>query len=162
MRSCRLLTWRRRSLLLRGSCWGMPPALYPGGGRCIFLLPFHHFQIVAARLVSVASASCMDQDEDLAFSVDAQAFSRVLVEYLVGTFDLDEVVSAPEASQLWCSSRPCVVGYFRRVRGLHAALFLDGPRILRPGVSFVDGPVETVCNSLVKLHRGEPDLAPAA
>ena len=104
----------------------------------------------------------MDQDEDLALFVDAQAFSRVLVEYLVGAFDLDEVVSAPEASQLWCSSRPCVVGYFRRVRCLHAALLLDGPRILRPGVSLVDGPVETICDSLVKFHGREPDLAPAA
>src|SRR5213592_162944 len=162
MRSCRLLTWRRHSLLLRGSCWGMLPALYPGGGRCIFLW----------HVPSLSDSRCRSGVRILCFPYGSRRGSGLLCgcpgvqlcacRYLVGAFDLDEVVSAPEASQLWCSSRPCVVGYFRRVRGLHAALFLDGPRILRPGVSFVDGPVETVCDSLVKLHRREPDLAPAA
>src|SRR5436309_15241028 len=114
MRSCRLLTWRRHSLLLRALAGACCQLSIREADVVFSYCPFHHFPLVAARLVSVASASRMDQDEDLPLFVDAQAFSCVLVDYLVGTFDLDEVVSSPESSRLWRSSRPCVVGYLRR------------------------------------------------
>ena len=53
----------------------------------------HHSQVVAAGLVTIPSTTCMNQNKNLAFLVNAEAFCDALIEDLVGSLDLNEMVS---------------------------------------------------------------------
>src|SRR2546425_7619632 len=54
----------------------------------------HYAQIVTARLVTVPSAPSVDQHQNLTLFMDAETFCDALIEDLVRSLDLDEMVSA--------------------------------------------------------------------
>src|SRR5207249_8336736 len=119
----------------------------------------HYPEVVAADLVTVPSATRMNQNKNLSFLMDPEMFRNTLVKDPVSPLDLNEMIPTTQATQLRSSTRLCAVRNLGRISSLHTTLLLDRLRILRPSIAMVYCPIKTISNRTIQFCDTEFDLS---
>src|SRR3989441_1404510 len=94
--------------------------------------------------------------------MDAEAFCDALIEDLVCSLNLDEMVSAAQAAKLRSPTGLRTVRNLGRVSSFHASLFLNRFRVFWPSIAVVHSPIEPISNGAIQFCDTKFDLAAAS